>query len=372
ERAGRLRDFRGADGEQTQEPTKGVLLWDAAYLYVGIECRDEDIERLVMNQRRRDSWVWQDDDVEVFLSRDEKPEPYYQFAVNPRGTFYDQVRESDQSGDRPGWSSDTEVQAYVADRFWSVEMAIPWDDVDGTPEVGDSRRFNIQRKQQRLREYSYWSPTYNQDASFPHVASRFGVIRFVQARDDSLRGGITCSGIEIEGNATVSSEEILTALPLKAGDVLTGDLLMDVEDALWDLRWFSDVDVALKDVEKGAVLLISVKEEPTVAVTEVAILDGDTFPMAEIRERIGLMPGRHAKEALDRASDRVEALYREAGYGMASVSRDFDPESGRLAITVDEGRIEEIRIEGARFVKEDDIREQLGVWEGQPYVRRGV
>ncbi|MCK5733020.1 MAG: BamA/TamA family outer membrane protein, partial [Candidatus Latescibacteria bacterium] len=101
-------------------------------------------------------------------------------------------------------------------------------------------------------------------------------------------------------------------------------------------------------------------------------LDGDTFPMAEIRERIGLMPGRHAKEALDRASDRVEALYREAGYGMASVSRDFDPESGRLAITVDEGRIEEIRIEGARFVKEDDIREQLGVWEGQPYVRRGV
>ncbi|MFH1006740.1 MAG: POTRA domain-containing protein [Candidatus Latescibacterota bacterium] len=372
ERAGRLRDFRGSDGEQTQEPTKGVLLWDAEYLYVGVQCEDEDIDGLVMNQRGRDSWVWEDDDVEVFLSRDGESEPYFQFAVNPRGAFYDQMKQSDRGGDRPGWNSDTKVKTYVADRFWSVEMAIPWVDVTGAPKVGDIRRFNVHRKQPRSRAYSYWSPTYYQDPSWPHIASRFGVIQFLAARDDSLRGGIPCSGIEVEGNTAVPSEEILAAIPLNVGDVLTGDVLMDVKEALGESRWFSKVDVALKDGEKGAVVLISVAEEPTVAVTEVSILDGDTFPISEVQKRHGLMPGRFTEEALNRASMRVESLYRDAGYGMVSVSRDYEPASGRLTVTVDEGRIEEIRIDGTQHVTEQEIREKLGIQEGQRYVKRGV
>ena len=372
ERAGRLRDFRLSDGRRSQEPTKGVLLWDAEYLYVGVRCRDEEIHKLVMNERGRDASVWHDDNVDVLLSRDEDAEPYYQLGVTPKAALFDQVKQTDRSGDRPGWSSDAEVAAYVADRFWSFEIAIPWDRVGGTPEVGDSRRFNVQRKLKRLDEYSFWSPTYHHDPSYLHVASRFGIIRFVRARADSVRGGFSCSGIEIEGNSAVPSEEILAAIPLKVGDALTGEALRDVEDALWDLRWFSDVDVALKDAEKGAVLLISVKEDPTVAVAKVEVVDGEAFSLEEIQRRFNLKPGRYTEEELDRACERVEQLYRDAGYGMASVSRDFDPESGRLTITVDEGRIEEIRIEGARFVKEEDIREQLGIREGQLYVRQGV
>ena len=195
---------------------------------------------------------------------------------------------------------------------------------------------------------------------------------FVGAPLDSLRTGIPCSGIEIVGNATVPSEEILVAIPLKVGDVLTADVLMDVEDALWDMKWFSDVDVVLKDVEKGAVVLISVEEQPTVQVSEVVVVDGEAFSLEAIRDRSGLVPGRYTEEELDRACERIEDLYRDQGYAMASVSRAYDPESGRLTVTVDEGRIEEIRIEGARFVKEDEIREELGIWEGQLYVSQQV
>lgn len=371
--------FVRADGGYvpSEEQTDLYFLWDKEFLYIGAKCFDRDMGDLVMNQRRRDAPVWHDDDVEIFLSQDEDPEPYYQFAVNPAGTLTDQKKQRAGDPDRLEWSTDARVAARLEAHYWGVEMAIPWASIGGPPEEGERRRFNAFRDSKPRPNFSYWSPTYRTNPS-PHVPSQFGVLTFTRRRthaaswDTLTHREIRCSGIEIEGNKQISTDEIMGAIGLSVGDPIARTALWRIEDDLWAMNWFRDVQVVLKDTEEGATVLVRVREKPILQVQEIVLSGAEVFSASELMERLDLKPGRYTEEAVDRWCERIQNLYEQKGYRMATVRKRYDPVSGQLTVDVDEGHIMEIRIEGTHRLRPERIRATLDIREGEIYIARRV
>jgi len=129
--------------------------WDDRFLYVAFRCEEPQTDRLAVVGEKRDDPLWNGDVVELFISKDSSPEPFYQFMTNPKGLQFEQRLAGDE-GDltfNPEW----QCRASVGDKEWVAEMAIPWTAIGGAPKPGDQRRANAGRERRPVWELSTWS-----------------------------------------------------------------------------------------------------------------------------------------------------------------------------------------------------------------------
>ena len=175
--------------------TAARLLWDNASLYVAFECEDPDIFGRIA---RRDSELWQEEVVEVYVDPDGDGKNYLEFEVNPnnciidlkipearlvRGDNYKRFRQWNSTM----WATAVSVEGTVrnrqdTDRRWTVEMAIPLADLARSwrlpPRLGDAWRlqlYRIDRSKVLGEKYmsAAWSPT-----DTYHNPTRFGILEF--------------------------------------------------------------------------------------------------------------------------------------------------------------------------------------------------
>ncbi|MCD6289319.1 MAG: carbohydrate-binding family 9-like protein [Anaerolineae bacterium] len=182
---------RNQDGGPAQFSTSVRLLWDDRYLYVSFVCEDPDIWGTM---RERDSHLWEEEVVEVFLDGNQNGKLYFEFEVSPLNVQLDLMvvkRPGEPSQpffawDCRGWETAVWVDGDVNERTsrdheWSVEMAIPLDEIYTTPrhpQPGDTWRlglYRIERPQGTSPHLYAWSPT--RDVTF-HVPERFGFLTF--------------------------------------------------------------------------------------------------------------------------------------------------------------------------------------------------
>ncbi len=159
ERAYALDDFRiPPDGKKPRHPSSAQLLWDDQFLYLGMVMEDFDIFAI---KKERDSWLWEDDVVELFLKPSEVEPAYYEIEINPLGTILDLlIARRGAAGNLDRWKAwDSGIKVAIAisgtlnnwkdrDKGWILEAAIPWTAFAGTaprPQLGDRWRFAVCR-----------------------------------------------------------------------------------------------------------------------------------------------------------------------------------------------------------------------------------
>ena len=169
--------------------TAARLLWDDEHLYIAFECDDPDV---FGRAGPRDSELWEEEVVEVYLDPDGDGRDYLELEVNPRNAVIDlKLPAADQvKGDAykrfrqwncVGWKTAVHVDGTLAnrddtDRRWTAEMAIPLAGIAPAPKIGDRWRLQLYRidRSKSLGEkpmYAAWSPTGNF-----HVPERFGTL----------------------------------------------------------------------------------------------------------------------------------------------------------------------------------------------------
>lgn len=173
------------------------LLWDARYLYVAMDVRDDDLRA---TDTRPDSRLWEQDCVELMIGP--SGDRYFEVQVSPRGVLFD-TRYDAPRRPRPfghvDWSSRAlasvsrrgELDDRVADAGYSVELAIPWQafSLDGrpgrAPRPGDSWRANlyVMDLSGESRRAAAWSSLGIGDF---HVPKRFGILLFEGPPEDML------------------------------------------------------------------------------------------------------------------------------------------------------------------------------------------
>lgn len=185
--------------------TTAKMLWDDDCLYLAFSIADTNVRA---KRTQRDDDVFNEDCVEFFIMEQNRKDQYHHFLeyeVSPNNTQFDAYNLAPLEGivnwDSKGWRSAVKVDGTLnnssdTDKGWTVEMAIPFFDLYGSPfrtaEVakamtrenkqyhpnpGDRWRANLYRisRVNKRHEWMAWSPTLSTGFHFPE---RFGTLVF--------------------------------------------------------------------------------------------------------------------------------------------------------------------------------------------------
>ena len=142
-------------------------------LYLGVKGYEPSTTALVAEHTQRDSDVWQDDCIEVFIDDDIVERSYFTFHINSRGAYKDQHA---RTAENERWNSSLKVATHVAENFWTAEIELPLADYQDEPvAAGEVWGFNVARVRiGNAAEYGQWVPTYG----MAHRPERFGLLVF--------------------------------------------------------------------------------------------------------------------------------------------------------------------------------------------------
>jgi len=182
--------------------TQAKLLWDDKFLYVAFQNADTDIWSSL---NKRDDKLWTQEADELMIDADGNGRGYVELQVAPNGNLFDtylpQYRKYEDSLDpkrKPySWNSKANVKVTVdgtlnkhddQDRSWTVELALPLEDVKGLdtaapaprlpPQQGDVWRINMFRMdmpQGKGQQAVGWAPPLVGDF---HALDKFGELAF--------------------------------------------------------------------------------------------------------------------------------------------------------------------------------------------------
>jgi outer membrane protein assembly factor BamA len=178
--------------------------------------------------------------------------------------------------------------------------------------------------------------------------------------------------IQIQGNQTIPSAEIMRVLKTQKGDIFFRDQLIEDLKAINRLGWFdeygSQIDPQL--VDGSIVLKINVEENPTVK--RVVFKGNGDIGEKDLIPLFDHQIGRPQNiELIGKSIDKVEQHFRERGYVLARVVDVKDTGNGTFTIDLDEGVIGEIEIVAGQTLK-GYLQKRIRIKPGQIYNDRNL
>ena len=126
-------------------------------------CHEPNLLGLVTQARTSEDHVWLDDSVEIFLSPDRDPKACHQLALNSNAVTYGCRVNTFQ-----GQHAQCRTQAGREPNAWTLEVALPWDDIGATPQPGTEIAMQLVRNRfQHPAESTQWSPTFGNNYRVP-------------------------------------------------------------------------------------------------------------------------------------------------------------------------------------------------------------
>jgi hypothetical protein len=171
--------------------TSVMTCYDDTTLFIAFFCNDPDIWT---TYTQHDEHLWEEEAVEVFIETDDIPATYVEIEVSPANVLFDSYIvdpeeidiQATAAFDFPGIRTAVDMQGTLnkrddTDKFWTVEMAVPFSDLvterSKSVNTGTDIKINFYRldKNQGREAAGYaWSPT---GGRF-HRPSVFGKLKF--------------------------------------------------------------------------------------------------------------------------------------------------------------------------------------------------
>lgn len=164
--------------------------------------------------------------------------------------------------------------------------------------------------------------------------------------------------VVVRGNEHISADQILAVVSTKVNDPLNEEKLRNDAQAILGLGYFADAVVRLEPIPGGVRVVFVVVENPVITAVEIK---GNTVVSAgDILKTLDVPTGQALNTiAMRRGARAVEKLYQDRGYVLARVSDVSVAPEGVLTVTLAEGRIEAIRVEGLHKTKEYVLLREL-------------
>lgn len=191
------------------------------------------------------------------------------------------------------------------------------------------------------------------------------------------REGAVVKQIDIVGSRRVEEATIRFKLKTKVGEPFSLETLREDVKALYQLGFYDDIRVEAEPFEEGLKLTFIFKEKP--AIREIRFQGNREIKSKTIKGRIDLTEGAIASPTmLAQNAEKIRLLYEESGYYLAKVEPRIELVSDRevdVIFEITEGdkfRISEIRIAGAKGLKEKEIKKRMATRERRFFFFRGT
>lgn len=136
----------GLESKLVRYQSEVKAAWDKDNLYIAVFCYEDFTDRLRAEAKPpRNSAVFGDDAVELFVSPSAEGKVFFQYGVNSLGISYPLVYETTDGGRRGKPTTPIRTAARKCAGGWSVEAVIPFQDIKATPRVGDQWHWNVCR-----------------------------------------------------------------------------------------------------------------------------------------------------------------------------------------------------------------------------------
>ena len=142
-------------GDPSPLQTVVYVQYDDEYLYVAFEAHDP--ESLMGQMTERDSPLWNDDSVEIYIDTFHDARSGYYFMTNVLGTQTDGRIAEDGTSSDDTWDAPWDSATQPTDYGYAAEVSIPFSALQH--EAGDEITWGINfgRVRRRTLEHSYWS-----------------------------------------------------------------------------------------------------------------------------------------------------------------------------------------------------------------------
>lgn len=156
-------------GGMVANTTRVMVVRDADALYFGVRCRESHMDKLVATKTSRDSSIWADDCIEIFLDLEHQHRVFTQLAINSVPTVFD-ARASAGT-----WDGEWQVASSTDDEGWTVELRMAWTSLEVEPPAeGAIWGLNVCRERQteQRKELHNWADVggvFNRTWLFGHL-----------------------------------------------------------------------------------------------------------------------------------------------------------------------------------------------------------
>ncbi|MGQ9609915.1 MAG: carbohydrate-binding family 9-like protein [bacterium] len=384
--AAKIEDFVFGDGKSKPvEPTLAYVTYDDRGLYIGVVCHESNMESISISATERDKWLWDDDNVQIFIDPSPESEAdYYHISITPIGTIFDneisraepekRIHRQSKLGEK--WNFEGAVKTDIRNNLWTIEMSIYFSSfMKPKPAEGTMWRFNLYRMEQRLDEYTYWSPVFTME-QWPHFPKYFGKLvlagpaKITEQETLISDPSLKIAKIIIEGNNKISQERILNAGNLKIGDPASFDNLYHAKLQIESLGWFQNVGMDVIENDEGKVVLIKVNEKEIITPIGIRVEKPTIFNVEQIKNYFNLTSAITTTQDVNTKCRLIEKLYKARGFEAVSVRCSFS--SDILIISIDVGHIDKIEIRGNNKISDEEILRNLNLSQGMPYERNNI
>lgn len=226
-------------------------------------------------------------------------------------------------------------------------------------------KWKFWKKKENIEQPSYESESTpnRQDALWDNMQSS---TQNLQAEKNVT--GIKIQSIEIVGNNLVGSDEIINSMKLHEGDSYSVDAVQQNLKSIYDMGYFSDKmkAVPIKIDDKNIKLRIIVQEN--IPITDFTIVGNNSVASGDLLQILSSLINKPQNIIkLNEAIEEIQQYYASQGYILARVTSISDDPDGMVNITIDEGKIGAIIIEGNRKTKEFVIKRNILTQPGTIY-----
>jgi hypothetical protein len=331
------REFIGPDAEMR-------VMWDQRRFYIALIARETDWPSARhATTDHDDAGIDGDDAFDIAIAHDGH---LYRITANMIGALLD--GEALDEADDLEWESGTRVRHELAAGAWALEIGIPHVDLGWEVAEGARLGLNVSHVRPARGQWQDWA----QDG---------GGVVFAPASPEAPHR----LPVEILGDTGIPPHVFRRMTGVPTDGMLAPAHLPDIEDNLGRLDWYDGVFTGVSQDDGEDRVVIGIGEQTAAEVEDVRIMGASAIPSEEIERRYRWVAGWHSDATLEHRRTLTERAYHDAGFIHASVR--VTRSGTHVVVTIDEGFIAGLVVEGAERVPEDEVRELLRFQVGAPY-----
>jgi len=186
--------------------------------------------------------------------------------------------------------------------------------------------------------------------------------KWVLSQDRGDDKAVYVDSVQVEGNQRIETEAILAVVKTSKGDLLDQRQLdRDLRD-IYRMKFFTDVEIEIKDGPEGKIVVFKVKEKPSIG--EIVFKGNKKIREKDLKEEIGIklysiLDDKEIKQSVNRLIE----YYRQKGYFNAEIDYKIETlpnNEVRLKYEIaehDKVYIKKIEFEGNSHFDDDDLKD---------------
>lgn len=178
----------------------------------------------------------------------------------------------------------------------------------------------------------------------------------------------TIKGIEFYGLNSVSQEELLEKIQMKEGGTYSKEILQTDLRTIYETGYFTEKMKAIPSRNDDGSVTVKIVVEENIPVKDFTIEGNSVISVEDILATLNDMKGKPQNIAkLNQAIAQIQELYNSKGYILARIDSVTDDPDGTINISIKEGIIDKIMIEGNEKTKDYIVARNILTEPGMIY-----